>query len=43
MATPVANISHLGVLSFLTQQTEHSHVSTHMNYVYMYVLLKCEQ
>ena len=29
----MANISHLGVLSFITPQTELSQSSTHMNYV----------
>ena len=34
-ATSVDNISHLGVLSFITQQTELTQSNTHMNYVYV--------
>ena len=38
----MANISLWGVLSFITQQTELSQSSTHMNYVYI-VLKSVEQ
>ena len=34
MATLVANISHLGVLRLITQQTGRGQSSTNMNYVY---------
>ena len=37
----MANISHLGVLSVLTQQTELSQSNTHMNYVY--VVFECRE
>ena len=37
----VAIISHLGVLSVLTQQTELGQSNTHMNYVY--VVFKCQE
>ena len=31
----MANISHLGVLSFITQQKEFRQSSAHLNYVYV--------
>ena len=36
----MANISHLEVLSFISQQTERNQSNTHMNYVYA-VLKRC--
>ena len=37
----MANTSHLGVLCFITQQTELSQSSTHINYAY--VVFKFEE
>ena len=37
----MTNITHLGALRFITQQTELSHSNTHMNYVY--VVFKFEE